>query len=569
MTTLIFEDIVETSIPKAGITEEHYGTGKLGEFEVVIMKSNGYINISKIVSQAKTKGGNPKEYGDWHRSKVATALIARLCKLENMTEGELIISRQNSSSNKLRGTYVHELLAVEIAGWASIEFKVKMLKITLDFYKREVAISLIEAKRRDDEAIVLKGENVSLKKKNTTLEEKMEELIRMSHKTHEDSVRTHEKLEKVGKETQRGNKKISNLEKKVDTANKKLDEVKEDNVKTHTDLGESKKDHKETHKKLREVKEDNRKTHEELGDIKEKLVDTEKDHKKTHKELGEIKEELVDVKEEMGDVKEKLGDVKEELGDVKKDNRKTHEELGDIKEKLVDTEKDHKKTHKELGEIKEELGDVKEELGDVKDELVDSKEDAKKLTKKVDTANSKLDKSNTEMKEVKKELGGVKKKVGGLKKDVKGLKEKVIGVEENIEEMREEMYQRVVPPTGDYGVFGVYYLNDPIKGGGGHYKCCSVLISSLDKTFKTLQKEYPKAVFVDKATPHPNARNFKASFRDSFSKGKEAKITMNNCKFKTKSGKRDDKLVKEMIESIRKERRSMLIVLGRVQRHKR
>lgn len=108
-----------------------YSYGKYGDFNVIIMNSNSYINAAKLCIKYD------KDFFDWKKNKVSKELIE---EVENYIQ-----STENSRSIKIRsiivvttgikilhGTYVHPLLIPHIASWISPKFAIKVSQIVND-----------------------------------------------------------------------------------------------------------------------------------------------------------------------------------------------------------------------------------------------------------------------------------------------------------------------------------------------------------------------------------------------------------------------------------------------------
>ena len=102
---LVYEDI-----------NDEYGYGKYEDFEVVIRKIDGYINVTKLC-----KDGN-KSYNNWKKSNHAQISIQSVQTYHNIPE-ERILELVNGGSNyKISGTYAHPALVPHIASWVSVDF---------------------------------------------------------------------------------------------------------------------------------------------------------------------------------------------------------------------------------------------------------------------------------------------------------------------------------------------------------------------------------------------------------------------------------------------------------------
>ena len=144
--------------------QDNYWYGAYGPFRVVMMKSNGYINATKLC----TSGG--KDYKDWARLKGSTELINALEKvkeLENTPVNSsnpdftlrdanvqictlasppcIFIKTANNSpiEQLISGTYCHPDLVPTIAGWVSRYFQIMANRVLNGYitakYKTHIA----------------------------------------------------------------------------------------------------------------------------------------------------------------------------------------------------------------------------------------------------------------------------------------------------------------------------------------------------------------------------------------------------------------------------------------------
>lgn len=95
-----------------------YSYGKYGDFCVIIMHKNGYINITKLCNDAG------KHFSHWKENKSSMDLIFELSKSLHISEDALLIVPH--TSNELRGTYVHPKLIIHIASWCGPNFAIKI-----------------------------------------------------------------------------------------------------------------------------------------------------------------------------------------------------------------------------------------------------------------------------------------------------------------------------------------------------------------------------------------------------------------------------------------------------------
>ena len=111
--------------------DDDYSYGKYGNFNVILMMKNGYINVTKLCADAKTKKGKSKQFRFWRLSDGATSLIEEVSADVKIPTSELLIMIKSSSKNNtvIRGTYAHPDLVPHIASWASTQFAIKVSKI--------------------------------------------------------------------------------------------------------------------------------------------------------------------------------------------------------------------------------------------------------------------------------------------------------------------------------------------------------------------------------------------------------------------------------------------------------
>ena len=119
MAQIIFEDDKENN---------EYVYGKFGDFKVIIMKKNGYINASKLCEQ------DNKQLRSWIRNDSSQKLIETVKNMVYEKTGEKteVIIKINNITNNLRGSYVHSDLIPHIASWVSPDFAVKVSTIMND-----------------------------------------------------------------------------------------------------------------------------------------------------------------------------------------------------------------------------------------------------------------------------------------------------------------------------------------------------------------------------------------------------------------------------------------------------
>ena len=148
--------------------DKEYAHGKLGEFDIIMMKKNGYINATKLCKK------NKKNFFNWSRSK-NTKMILKYLEESLEYTGDLIISVK-SGDNLTRGSYVHQLLIIHVASWCSAEYAIKVSRIVNEYHiKQAMKIKdklLKKGKDKIDELINL----------NKEMDKKMNQVLKKNDK---------------------------------------------------------------------------------------------------------------------------------------------------------------------------------------------------------------------------------------------------------------------------------------------------------------------------------------------------------------------------------------------------
>lgn len=109
---LIYEDI-----------NDKFGYGEYLGFKVIIMKENGYINVTNMLKNIEETTGKRKDFYDWKRSQQAQELLEaieeHIAETNNSVSAIFIEKGGKQEFQYLQGSYVHPKLIVHIASWAS------------------------------------------------------------------------------------------------------------------------------------------------------------------------------------------------------------------------------------------------------------------------------------------------------------------------------------------------------------------------------------------------------------------------------------------------------------------
>lgn len=188
---LVYEDI-----------NDEYGYGKYENFEVVIRKIDGYINVSKLC-----KDGN-KNYFNWKKSHHATISIQSVQTYHNIQEEKVLELVHEGRHFKINGTYAHPALVPHIASWVSVDF----FNMVSDVVNNHIVNKYEEE---------LKEKEYQLRKKEETIKEKDDEISRLLKEIKENT-------DKAINELKVANENIVDLKTDVKVANENIVELKTD-----------------------------------------------------------------------------------------------------------------------------------------------------------------------------------------------------------------------------------------------------------------------------------------------------------------------------------------------------
>ena len=166
ITNIIFKDI-----------NNEYSWGKFGNFKVIIMKKNGYINATKLCNDAKTKNGEKKNFKRWNRNYSTKELIEEISRSGRIRPDLLYIINVHGD-NITRGTYAHPDLIPHIASWASPRFAVCVSKIVNKYFiKKALKEKEKLIKKKDDKIDKLLEKNNEQTSKIDKQTSKIDELL--------------------------------------------------------------------------------------------------------------------------------------------------------------------------------------------------------------------------------------------------------------------------------------------------------------------------------------------------------------------------------------------------------
>lgn len=190
-----------------------YFNGKYGDFEVVIRKDNGYINVTKILSKYK------KDITHWKRIKASNIALEKVSSHLGCTEDDLSIEVHGggNSNTDITGTYYHPLLIPQIIMWAKPEFIIEVSTIVNEFMGRKA----LETLRHEKDAVIEKHKSTIDKHEST-----IDDLKQMVAQQSRDLTQFREKTDRQFK---------ASFKKQEETIQYAQD-LKKQNIKTHKKL---------------------------------------------------------------------------------------------------------------------------------------------------------------------------------------------------------------------------------------------------------------------------------------------------------------------------------------------
>ena len=168
---------------------EEYAWVNYGQFKLLMMKRNGYVNVTKMCDE----GG--KSFRFWRQNKRSTELI-KLIDLngyDGIPSDPLVTIM--TGENDLRGTYAHPDLVLDIACWLSGEFYLKASKIVREYFNKQereklAALASRQAELHRIEVNKLEGEKSKLETKFDRLEEEFKKADEERKKADEERKRS-------------------------------------------------------------------------------------------------------------------------------------------------------------------------------------------------------------------------------------------------------------------------------------------------------------------------------------------------------------------------------------------
>ncbi|BCS83770.1 hypothetical protein QLL95_gp0353 [Cotonvirus japonicus] len=164
--------------------DDNFAEGKLGDFNVIIMKENAYVNATKLCDKSGSK-----DFYHWKETKKAKELIQELKSSLGKT-GEPVILKNMKGNYVTRGTYVHPKLIINIAAWCSAAYALKISDIVIHYHAKEAIEEKEKLLKKKNDKIdkmsnkidLLLDNNKELLEKNKKMDERIKRLAKKNDK---------------------------------------------------------------------------------------------------------------------------------------------------------------------------------------------------------------------------------------------------------------------------------------------------------------------------------------------------------------------------------------------------
>jgi hypothetical protein len=204
--------------------KDNFYYGLFGDFKLVIDKTTGCFNATKLCNDAN------KRYRNWARTERSIKLINYYKSCRSLMSGNFYEVRESNNdelNKQITGQYVQKELILDIASWISVEFYDKCNQIIINYFVGEFKSmdkNEFEAKIKDIEErmsdIILEKEDI-IQEKN----DKIDELLQLGRQQEERSKRQEEMLRSLGVHLEDVACQNNELLEKVDDQNEKLDVI--------------------------------------------------------------------------------------------------------------------------------------------------------------------------------------------------------------------------------------------------------------------------------------------------------------------------------------------------------
>jgi hypothetical protein len=339
-----------------------YDVIKYLDLEVIRMKSNNFINASKLCAEISKKVNKKKELRFWLYNKQTIKLFNKILKTKNnqinkpdaenltsenpdvkfLTSGkysEIIICIKSSSSKltEIRGTYLHLDLIPQLCNWISPEYAFKISYI-INYINGFDNYDSCYDKLKDNN---LKKIDNKIKKKVDKIKEKENEYQLLLKKKEEELENKNKELENKNKELENKNKELENKNKELENKNKELEnkdkeleKLKENSEVNDIEIKKLSREIELLKEKLKNALDDNISLNDLIKQQNNNILNLTNIIMKNQEEIKEFRDKLENRDNQILEMLNKQDIMLNKLSKLEKDKEKTNLDIKTVKDKL-------------------------------------------------------------------------------------------------------------------------------------------------------------------------------------------------------------------------------------------
>lgn len=176
---------------------EQYGYSYIGDFKIIIRKSDNFVNASHLLREYTSK-----KFFHWNELKSSKEFIAAVQDEYDSSKNKPVLDVQKNLPIEIRGTYVHMDIAWDVAMWGSTVHKLKCIRV-LQGIQNKLNTWQLEQQMKKQQALAehehRRAENAietqsKLKALNKHLEESYDGALELELRAEQDWAKLYEEL---------------------------------------------------------------------------------------------------------------------------------------------------------------------------------------------------------------------------------------------------------------------------------------------------------------------------------------------------------------------------------------
>lgn len=179
-----FDDIIEFP---------GFAHAKLLDIDIIIRKSDGWMNATKLCGTFVTDKGNPRRFYNWKNTDTAEELIIFVMKFYNIPK--CYGPHDERTDQIISGSYVHPSLIVALATWCSSAFAVEVYVIVMNYnvaYQTQEKTRLLEQQR-----LQLEAKDSIIAERNSLITAKEQEITTLTNRISTLRIRSRAAISKM------------------------------------------------------------------------------------------------------------------------------------------------------------------------------------------------------------------------------------------------------------------------------------------------------------------------------------------------------------------------------------